>query len=98
VTRECLFPIAVGSSVFPCVLARGARMSFSLLLHHLCEAQVMQQQEFFCAAKPHKLIRPERGEYRKQTSPTASMDSVRDAGIARAARAQCALIITAFDW
>ena len=41
-----------------------ARVPFFLLLHHLCEAQVMQQQEtFFCAAKPHKLIHPEGGEY-----------------------------------
>ncbi len=43
----CLFPITVGSSVFSRVLARGARVPLFLLLHHLCEAQVMQQQEPF---------------------------------------------------
>ncbi len=30
---------------FLCVLARSARVPFFLLLHHLCEAQVVQQQE-----------------------------------------------------
>ncbi len=41
----CQTPTAMGRFLFPCVLARSARVSFFLLLHHLCEAQVMQQQE-----------------------------------------------------
>ncbi len=36
---------------FLCVLARSARVPFFLLLHHLCEAQVMQQQALFFARR-----------------------------------------------
>jgi len=37
----------MGGFLFSRVLARGARVLFFLLLHHLCKAQVMQQQETF---------------------------------------------------